>query len=289
MNFLVYWLGRAAIGFVQLLPLTLVARLGRTGGGLAYHLDAKHRRIVLDNLNSVFSQEKSPAEIQAIARENFQNIGENYLCAVKTSGMTFEALRPHVKFTGLENFPQSRPEGKTMNAVVGIGHFGNFEMYARLGEAIPHSPVATTYRGFKNSGLDRLLQYVRGTSGCHFFERRADGPALRNFLDKGGLILGLLADQSSRGLRGPFLGRECNTSLAPAILALRYKAVFSTGICYRVGLAQWRIEFGKPIPTHIGGQARTSEDLIREMNRELEAAVRRDPANWFWVHRRWKD
>jgi KDO2-lipid IV(A) lauroyltransferase len=27
---------------------------------------------------------------------------------------------------------------------------------------------------------------------------------------------------------------------------------------------------------------------MREVNRSFEKAVRRDPANWFWVHRRWK-
>jgi KDO2-lipid IV(A) lauroyltransferase len=25
-----------------------------------------------------------------------------------------------------------------------------------------------------------------------------------------------------------------------------------------------------------------------DVNRAFEAAVRRDPANWFWVHNRWK-
>ena len=25
-----------------------------------------------------------------------------------------------------------------------------------------------------------------------------------------------------------------------------------------------------------------------EVNRAFEIAVRRDPANWFWVHKRWK-
>ena len=289
MNFLFYWLGRAAITFIQVLPLTWVARLGRTGGGLAYHLDPKHRRVVLENLTSIFGREKSPAEIQAIARETFRRIGENYICAVKTAAMSFEALRPHVEFTGLEHFPQTRPGGKTVNSVVGIGHFGNFEMYARLTEAIPYDNVATTYRGLKQPALDRLLQSVRGKNHCQFFERRADGEALRARLNRGGLILGLLADQSSHGLRAPFLGRDCDTGLAPAILALRYKAVFSTGVCYRVGLAKWRIEFGRPIPTHINDQVRTSEELTREMNRELETAVRRDPANWFWFHRRWKN
>jgi KDO2-lipid IV(A) lauroyltransferase len=289
MNFLIYWCGRAAIAFIQLLPLNVVARLGRWGGTLAYHLDAKHRRIVYANLNGAFDREKSAAEIEAIARETFKRIGENYICAVKTAAMSFAALRSHVEFTGLENFPQSRPGENPCNAVVGIGHFGNFEMYARLGEAIPYANTAATYRGLKQPALDRLLQHVRGQDKCRFFERRADGPALRALLDRGGLILGLLADQSSKGLRAPFLGRDCNTGLAPAILALRYDAVLSTGICYRVGLAKWRIEFGKPIPTRINGEARTSTDLMLEVNRELEAGVRRDPANWFWVHRRWKD
>ena len=27
---------------------------------------------------------------------------------------------------------------------------------------------------------------------------------------------------------------------------------------------------------------------MRDVNRAFEAAVRRDPANWFWVHSRWK-
>ena len=27
---------------------------------------------------------------------------------------------------------------------------------------------------------------------------------------------------------------------------------------------------------------------MRDVNLAFESAVRRDPANWFWVHRRWK-
>jgi lauroyl/myristoyl acyltransferase len=29
-------------------------------------------------------------------------------------------------------------------------------------------------------------------------------------------------------------------------------------------------------------------DIMRDVNRAFENAVRRDPANWFWVHRKWK-
>jgi KDO2-lipid IV(A) lauroyltransferase len=86
----------------------------------------------------------------------------------------------------------------------------------------------------------------------------------------------------------PFFGRDCATSVAPAVFALRYDCPLHTAICYRVGLGQWRIEISDEIPTREHGQARTVEAITADINREFETAVRRDPANWFWVHNRWK-
>ena len=103
-----------------------------------------------------------------------------------------------------------------------------------------------------------------------------------------GVILGLLSDQSGGAVHGPFLGHNCGTTAAPAVLALRYHCALITSICYRVGLARWRIEAGAEIPTHENGQARSTPAIMQDVNRAFEAAVRRDPANWFWVHRRWK-
>ena len=47
-----------------------------------------------------FGHEKSADDIQAIAKENFRRIGENFTCAAKTASMTFEELRPFVEFVG---------------------------------------------------------------------------------------------------------------------------------------------------------------------------------------------
>jgi KDO2-lipid IV(A) lauroyltransferase len=90
-------------------------------------------------------------------------------------------------------------------------------------------------------------------------------------------------------VRVPFLGHDCNTSTAPAVFALRYGCPLHTAICYRVSLAKWRIEVGDEIPTLENGRPRPIEAIMRDVNLALETAVRRDPANWFWVHRRWKD
>ena len=289
MNALIYWLARAVVAFIQALPLGLVARLGRVAGALAFWLDARHRRVALQNLQMCFGREKSPEEIHAIAGENFRRIGENYASAVKTAGMSFKRLRPHIEFAGFEKLPPKIRDAPPQNVVGAIGHFGNFELYARVQDMFLDFQSATTYRALKQPAMNRLLQSLRGQNGCLFFERRIEGEKLRQRMNRGGVMLGLLADQSSLGLNAPFLGHDCHTGLAPAVIALRYNARLFTPICYRVAPAKWRIEFGEEIPTHENGHPRSSADIMRDVNRAFEAAVRRDPANWFWVHRRWKE
>ncbi len=290
MDKLLYLAARCVIAFIQALPLRTVARLGRVGGALAYILDARHRRVAVRNLTMCFGQEKSAEEIQAIARENFRRIGENFACAAKTASMTHEELKPFVEFVGDAKILAPPANQKPPSVIVAIGHFGNFELYARFGQYCPAYQCATTYRGLRQPSLNKLMQNLRERSGCLYFERRTDGAALKAAMNQRGLLLGLLSDQHAgdNGLRIPFMGHDCSTSAAPAVFALRYRSELRTGICYRVGLARWRIEGGPEIPTHENGAARSSEDIMREVNKALEQALRRDPANWFWVHNRWK-
>jgi lauroyl/myristoyl acyltransferase len=289
MDTVIYILARGAVGCLQALPLNWVARLGRALGALAYLLDGRHRRVALNNLTMCFGHEKSPAQIRAIARENFRRIGENYCSAIKTAVMSPRELRPHFDLILAENILPHEANAGPQSRIVALGHFGNFELYARFGQFVPVFKCATTYRALKQPALDRVMVELRQSEGCRFFERRRDGAALKEAMNDTGLLLGLLADQSSKGVRVPFLGHECNTTTAPAVFALRYNCPLHTAICYRVGLAQWWIEVGPEIPTREKGHARPIADIMREVNHAFEVAVRRDPANWFWVHRRWKN
>ena len=284
---LLYWAARAVIAFLQALPLRWVARLGRCGGQLAYWLDARHRRVAISNLTAAFGTELPPREIQALARENFRRIGENYASAVKTFSMSNAELFNHMELVGLEKLPQG---AGTHGLVMVIGHFGNFELYARVGLTVNGYQPATTYRGLRQPALDRLLQDLRAKTGCRYFERRRDAAALKLAMSTECVMLGLLADQHAgdKGLRLPFLGRDCSTSAAPVVLAQRYECPVYTSICYRVGLARWRVEVGNDIPLWQDGKARSPEEVMLEVNQTFERAIRKDPANWFWVHNRWK-
>jgi len=71
-------------------------------------------------------------------------------------------------------------------------------------------------------------------------------------------------------------------------MAVRYGCTLYVPICYRIGLGRWVIETGEAIPTQANGRRRSCDDITRDINAAMEIAVQRDPANWFWVHNRWK-
>jgi KDO2-lipid IV(A) lauroyltransferase len=290
MDRLISWIARAFIRGIQALPLRLVARLGQAGGFVFFLLDARHRRVALKNLARCFEPELSPTKIRRLACENFARIGESYLCAIKTASLDADGILKVLTVAGLEKIGRRPGESGPVNRVFVIGHFGNFELLARAGIVVPGTQAATTYRALRPAALDRVLQDLRAQSGCLFFERRRDGAELRKRMAQGGMMVGLLADQHAgrRGIGAPFFGVECSTSPAPAVLALRYHCPLHAAICYRVGLGRWRVEVGDEIPTRMAGRPRSVTEICYDMNRELETAVRRDPANWFWVHQRWK-
>lgn len=287
MNAILVLFARAFIAMVQALPLDLVARIGRAGGALAFLLDARHRKVALANIDLVFGAEKPAGERHAIAKENFRRLGENYLCALKTASMSAAAIAERLEWVGLhEAVPADSP-----SVVAAVGHFGNFELYARSKEQLPGWTIATTYRALRQPALNRIFLGLRERSGTRFFERRTEADQIRKAMNAGKTVLALLTDQhgGDRGLWLPFLGQDCSCNPACAVFALRYDAPVFTAVCYRTGLARWRIEAGPVIPVRdAAGVPRTVEALMRDINADLEAGVRRDPANWFWVHRRWK-
>lgn len=281
---------RLALPLLQAMPLRWVARIGRAGGAVAWQVDRRHRRVALANLELCFGGHLDPSQRRALARENFLRLGENYASALRTATMTWDQIAPHVDLSGLAPARAILDAHPEHSVLVAVGHFGNFELFTWARIAFQGVQTATTYRALRQGVATRMLLRLRERSGCLFFERRSGAKALRHALRTRRLALGLLADQhDGRGVRVPFLGHEAWTSTAPALLALRYDAPLITCFCFRTGFARWSLEMGDEIPTRTAeGARRPLSDIARDMNRSFEKAVRRDPANWFWVHRRWK-
>jgi len=290
MDTLLYYLASGLIGLLQLFPLDFVARVGMFLGWVAYHLDARHRKVATNNMTLCLGKEIPPEKIKELVRENFLRIGEAFACAAKTVSMKRSLLNERIEIVGsskLESYCHANPPS---SVVLAVGHFANFEVLAMANRAIPNHQIATTYRAIRPASINRLLLRLRQKTGGLYFERRTEGSALRDAVRANNIILGFLSDQHSgeHGVRIPFLGHDCNTTKAPAVYALRFNIPLFVAVCYRTKLAHWLIEVSPEIPTFHNGEPRSVEEVMTDVNRFFESAVRRDPANWFWVHKRWK-
>jgi KDO2-lipid IV(A) lauroyltransferase len=282
---------RLGIGVLQAMPLMWAARIGRAGGEVVFWLDGRHRRMAIANLTRCFQHEQSAANIRALAHENFRRIGENTCGAIHAAGMSAARLREVLQVKGPGISPHDAADGcQPSSRLFATGHFGNFEAFVHMGFYLSGYACAATYRGIRQPALNRLFLGLRTRSGTRMFERRSEAEELKRALDKGGVLLTLVADQSTRdgGLEVNFFGQPCFASRAPAVMASRYHCELFVPICYRIGLGRWVIETGEAIPTHANGHRRSGDEITRDINAAMETAVRRDPANWFWVHNRWK-
>jgi KDO2-lipid IV(A) lauroyltransferase len=281
---------RAAIGLLGLLPLAPALALGGLVGRAAFHLARRTRRLALASLAQAFP-ERSEAERAEIARQMFVALGRAAL----------ELASIHAYDARLESYVELDPpallkdviaRGKGMVFVT--GHLGSWELLARriARAGIPNAVIA------KAGGDPRLNEVVarfraRGGVATLWRESPDTGRAIiRTF--RQGKALGLLIDQDTKvqGVFVPFFGREAWTPRAAADLALRFGAPVVVGSIHRKGPRPadgHRLEVTEiPFATDPPDREAEVTRLTAACTAVLEDAIRRHPAEWVWMHERWK-
>jgi lipopolysaccharide heptosyltransferase II len=284
MDYPIYLVYRLFSGAVALLPLPLGFTLGRILGTLAYHLAAPYRRLVMQNLRIAFEGEKSPAEMRRLAREHFAMLGANLLASFKLATMSREAISARVAIENMEALHKAAEPGK--GVVLVLSHLGNWELLAHI---VPHGPpgrlVGTVYQPLGNRFFDQHVNAARARFGLVGFSRRKGFGEPIKFLRDGNVAC-VLVDQHAGdgGIWTPLFGRLASTSPLAATMAVRTGAPLIAVAVYTTGCARWRLVVSEPLPRETSDPDR----LTAEINIALEKEIRVSPADWFWVHARWK-
>jgi lipopolysaccharide heptosyltransferase II len=282
-QFLVYFIFRGFEAVLCLLPLPAVFAFGRRCGQVAWLVAAPYRRLARRNLEIAFGREKSPVELDRLCRAHFERLGANLLSSVKIPRMREADIAARVELAGIDHLIRAAGEGRGF--IYALSHMGNWELLSQLRAACPLVPPATLFQPLANPYLNAHVQRLRSRLGFRMFDRR-DGfhaPA-RHLRDNGGL--GVLVDQHAGdgGVWVPFFGRLASTTNLAALLSLRTGAPVVSLALVTTGRARWRITVGPPI----AGTSHGTAALTANINRAVESAIRESPADWFWVHNRWK-
>lgn len=240
------------------------------------------------NLRRAFP-EKAPAEIEAIVRAMWDNIGRTTAEFAHLPEFDPYAGDGRVVVEGVENIELLRDDGKP--GLFFACHLANWEVqiFALTRRGVP---AAVTYRASNNPHVERLYHKARSGpfSGTWLAKGAKGARQIIDILRHGGHVAMLVDQKMNDGIPVPFFGRDAMTAPALAQLALKYRCPVVPCRIQRSGGARFRITFLPPLELpDTGDRAADVAALMRTVNAMIEDWVRDDPTQWLWLHRRWPD
>lgn len=254
--------------------------------------DARHARIIEENLNRAFPEE-SPAWRKAVGREGLGNWGR----MASELAHAEELYTPEVAAAWVPVRAKVEELAKRGRGVLILtAHCGNFEMLARHW-GLGGGQIALFHRPMTNQWINQWLLEDRLAMGVHTIERGTKVRAVLRYLRRGTAVAAPM-DQNQLPGRGVFVdhfGTPASTSTMLARLSEAFDAPVLPVYAYWEGDLSWPsmgevIEPSGPASPSHGFRSRDDKllALTQAYTQSIEAMIRRFPSQWNWAHRRWK-
>lgn len=272
----------------RILPRSQSLALGKHLGGASRFVLRRRRRIARENLLRTFPG-MSEDELQGHLREIFRHIGISSMEMLRLDMFRDDTdLQSLFRFQGLENL--QRAYGLKKGVLILSGHIGFWEagtfFLPRLG-----FPVDFIAKPMKNPWIDRNLLRAREAAGGRCIDsRHAARKIVRSLAENRGVAV-LLDQHTSKkqAISVDFFGRPAYTTPVIAQLAMKNGVPVVPVFCCRTADNHYEVRFEPMIllPNDAAGGSVVANTAL--LTGSIEAAVRRNLDQWFWVHRRWRD
>ena len=280
-------MARIALAFLWLvhwLPVRLQAALGRALGALLHALAKDRRRIATRNIELCLSELDSVARAKLV-REHFRWLGRSILERGLLWYAPRERLERLIEVEGDVHLAE-RTDAPVMWLVP---HFMALEVAAAAVQLFQKRRGATIYQAQSNPVFDAAVRQGRlRFGGSELFTRQDSAKPLIRAIRQQGLGFFNLPDMDF-GIKDaafvPFFGVPAATLLAPSRMARMLGMTVQPVIAEMLEHGGWRVRFLPPLPNW------PSDDALADtlhMNQWIEAEVRRCPAQYLWVHKRFK-
>lgn len=171
------------------------------------------------------------------------------------------------------------------------GHIGNWEINASTTYWQLKQAVDLTFRAPNNPWVAKILAKARTFNGkLNAYPKERESAALLIKAMRNNHSLGILVDQKyNPGVEAEFFGKAAMTNTIFITLAQKFDAPIIPVRCVRNGGCNFTLHVYEPIPAfHENGNKRDPLDIISDTHALLEKWITEHPAQWIWLHKRWK-
>jgi len=268
------------------LPLPLLYGLGWFAYVLTFHVLRWRHDLAARNLAAAFP-EKTQAERDAILRRNYRNLGDTLAEMFWGFGATPEEFAGRVVIENRELVERYAAERRSVLLLT--AHMCNWEWLLPAGGAQFGIPIDTVYKPLRVEALDEFVREARSRFGgkpipmnSFLFElmRRAGQPR----------AYAMVADQTPLRKSDKHWTRFLNQDTAFFVGADKITQFLEAPVVY---VAMHRERRGHyRVKLHVLTEPPYDPDrdlpVMELYARKLEEEIRAHPADWLWIHNKWK-
>jgi KDO2-lipid IV(A) lauroyltransferase len=264
------------------LPQRWLLRLGVVLTAVLRPLLASRRRIAEINIGLCFP-ELDQATRRRLLRENLRNTIIGALELLRAWYAPSERLRGLADIDGLDRLRDALAEGR--GVLLFTGHFTHTELAVRLLSEALGRPVRTVIRRHNSPCLEQAYENARAKVFGPTIAKKDVRGLLRTL--QAGEPVTYSADQNFtyQAVFAPFFGVPAATLTSASDLVRRSGAQVLPFWFFRDPRGRYRITIAEPWSDWPSTDR--ERDAARYMH-ELERVVRQHPAQYLWVHRRFK-
>ena len=287
-DWLLYVAIRILVIFLYMFDVETNLRFACFLGDLLWKCYKRGRERALENLRASFP-EKPEEWIRQTGRRSFQQLVMLTIDVLFTPRLVRKHnWRQYSRYKNAEYPKWLMREGKGLLMVT--AHYGNFEIVGYLMSLFGFE-IYSVARPLDNKYLSRYLYGVRQRRGLKLIDKKGAAEMMPE-ITKQGSTLGFIADQDAgkKGVFVDFFGRKASNYKSIGLLAITYNLPVVVGYCRRIDnrfffeLGLTRIIF----PHEWADKDDPLTWITAEYSKAIEAFVREDPTQYWWVHRRWK-
>jgi len=269
---------------VHWLPLRAQAAIGRALGALLLRLARSRREVAARNLELCLP-EKTDAERAALLREHFGWLGRS----IVERGLLWYGKRERLERLIHVEGEVTLAEHSERPVMWLVPHFMALDVAGVAVQLFQSRPAASIYQPQTNAVIDRAMRAGRLRFGrAEIFSRSESAKPLIRAIRQGRPFFNLPdMDFGERDAAFvPFFGIPAATLLAPSRMARALDMVMQPVLAEMLPRGQgYRVRFLEPWTDFPTDDALA--DTLR-INRWIEDEIRASPAQYLWVHKRFK-
>ena len=178
---------------------------------------------------------------------------------------------------------------RQQGAIFFSGHIGNWEVAPRL-PVEQGFEVSLIYRHANNKIVDHMMCAERSRQNIAIIPKGEKSARQIIAALKNKKILAMLVDQKMNdGINVPFLGHDAMTAPAIARLALNFKCPLVPIQVIRTCKANFKIKIHPALKINeTNHREQDIYQIMSQINGLIGGWIKENPAQWFWLHKRWK-